>query len=263
MRIGIDIQSTQTKMTGLGVYTKNFTEHLTQFADSRFNFVFLSHPTSRDLNTPQRLWWENIELPKLARREGLDLLHIPAFAAPWIPPCPMVVTVHDLIGRAYPNQLSWPSRFYWGRWLPASIRKARKIIADSQHTKLDILKYLKVPESKIAVINPSGHEGFSVRSEVVPLNRVKNDLKIYERYFLFVGTIEPRKNLSRTIQAFARFLKEKTVQDSFQLVIVGSKDFAHGKCYIRLLQNTGLEAQHLVFTGYLDTERLNRLYCGA
>jgi len=263
MKIGFDLQASNGQKTGLGVYTENLARALTNGVKHDHSFNFYDTHNAEDWNTPKRWWWANMDLPKRIKRDNVDLLHVPAFAPPWKVPCKLVVTVHDLIGMIYRNQRGLPSRLYWGNWLPMTVKRADALIADSESTKNDLIKYLKVKESKISVIYPSGHEKFSVMSEDDDFRQLKERLGIKERYQLFVGTIEPRKNLSRVIEAFTQFLKSKRRENAYQLVVVGKKEFAHGKVFQELLKNNQLNLDNIIFTGYLDHDDLNRLYCGA
>lgn len=255
--IGIDIQSTKGQRSGLGVFTLNFTEALKKLAPQGMDFRCYSKDVTGDLNTPKRLFWENCEIPKHAKRDRIQLLHTPAFAAPLIKPCSNVMTVHDLIGMVFPNQLGHASRFYWGQWLPWTAKGADAIIADSEHTKKDILERLKVPESKISVIYPSGHENF-LPDQRRDLESLQAKLGFLKRpYFLCVGTLEPRKNVKRTIEAFIHFRK---THPEFQLIVVGSKTFAHGQVFEALMKDAGEAMNDICFTGYVSHEELNTLY---
>lgn len=270
--IAIDIQSTVGAYSGLGVYTRRLIDSLapahdfqkplrTDFAE----FHFFSVPSARPWHTLDRLWWENRTLPQLCRRHSIDLLHVPAFSPPLCRPkrCKVVTTVHDLIGMLFPNQIGRVSRYYWGKWLPYAVKRSDKIIADSESTRRDLMEHLDVPSEKIRVIHLSGHEGFRADLSPEQVQTVKQALGIRENYFLFVGTIEPRKNLGRVIQAFAEFLKSFPAGSRYQLVVVGSKDFAHGEFLRRLVKEHPETKTHVFFTGYVPQDSLNALYQGA
>lgn len=263
MKIGIDIQSTQGKKTGLGVYTEHLVRELRQNFNHKHQYCLYEKDPQKELNTPGRLIWENIELPGLAKRDKVDVLHVPAFAAPVNKPAPLVVTVHDLIGKVFPNQSGWPSRFYWGQWLPNSFRNADRIIADSENTKKDIIKHLAMSEGKIRIIYPSGHESFSPHLLPEKIDEVKRKLGIREKYFLFVGTIEPRKNLTRVIEAFLQFKKNQKSGTNYQLAVVGSQAFAHGKVFRDMLHRFGAQQEDVLYSSYIAHEDLNALYQGA
>ncbi len=263
LRIGIDLQSLKGRKTGLGVYTENLVRTYFEQPVPDINFFFYSREKDEDLNTAQRWLWENMELPVLSRRDRVNILHVPAFAPPFIKSAKLVVTVHDLIGMLFPNQLRWPSAFYWGKWLPFALRRADAIIADSENTRQDLMTGLGIAEEKIHVVYLSGHEGFTSQIAPAQVEQVRTKYGIREKYFLFVGTIEPRKNLDRTIEAFASFLKAKKHDARCQLVVVGSKEFGHGKFFQSLSAKFGVTLDDVIFTGYASHEELNALYCGA
>jgi len=263
MKIGIDTQATIGRATGLGVYTKNLVCSLREESANGFQFTFYNKDVARDMNTLERWMWGNFELLQLAKRDHVDVLHVPAFAPPFKSPFRSVVTVHDLIGMVYPNQLGLPSRIYWGKWLPLTIRNADALIADSEHTKQDILKLLHINERKIHVVYPSGHEHFSPQHDRRWIQRVKDRFGIKENYFLFVGTVEPRKNLRRVIRSFANFLRQKSRSIHYQLVVVGLKTFAHGQVVESLKKEVNMDSSDIVFTDYTCHEDLNVLYSGA
>lgn len=261
MKIGLDIQACRGPKTGLGVYTEQLAGALRAFKD-RHQFFYYASSDSARWSTPRRIYWENVELPNRAKKDRVEILHVPAFSPPFVKFSKLVVTVHDLIGKVFPNQLGLASRWYWRNWLPYAVHRADRIIADSENTKRDLMRHLKVPEEKISVIYPSGHEGFSADVNGAALNALKKGLGIRGKYFLCVGTIEPRKNLLCALQAYNQFLRKK--RDScYQLIVVGSKDFAHGKAFKEVIQQVSGNTNSIVFTGYLEHDDLNRLYCGA
>lgn len=272
MKIGIDIQSTVGVYSGLGVYTRQVLETLAPghgsnepFRKQSDEFRFFSTQPGRAWNTLDRLWWENQTLPRLAIRAGLDLLHVPAFSPPVRRPgkIKIVTTVHDLIGMLFPNQLGRVSRFYWGHWLPQAVKVSDVLVADSQYTRSDLIRHLGVPADKIRVIYLSGHEGFSHDLAPQKIDQAKSSFGIEGRYFLFVGTLEPRKNLERVLAAFAEFRETSREAGAHQLVVVGSKDFAHGIFFKRLLQSHPQALSRVLFTGHVGHDQLNALYAGA
>lgn len=261
IRIGIDVQAGKGQVTGLGVFTNNFVKSLSGIPQKEFEFSFLSRKQEGGWNTLRRLWWENGERVRAARRERLQVLHVPAFAPPLFKPCRVVVTVHDLIGMVFQNQLGLPSRLYWGRWLPLTVKNADVFIADSEHTKKDMIRHIGISGEKIRVIYPSGHEGFRPDVGAEKIREVKVGFGIAEKYFMTVGTIEPRKNVLRVISAFREFSKKKR-SSRYQLVLTGSREFARGKFY-ESVKRTGADLDSVVTTGYVGADELNALYCGA
>ncbi|MBN1688174.1 MAG: glycosyltransferase family 4 protein [Candidatus Omnitrophica bacterium] len=260
MKIGIDTHSCFGQKTGLGVYTENLVRSIIRESRDRHIIRCYAKPREKDWNTAERMQWENYELLSIAFKDRIRLLHVPCFAPPIIRPFKVVVTVHDLIGMKFPNQMGWPSRFYWGKWLPVAVRSANAIITDSENSKRDIMQELRIPEKKIHLVYPSGHEGFSNMKNHPKWEILKKRLNIAEKYFLSVGTLEPRKNLERVIRAFDEFLKQKRGDVRFQLVIAGSRSFAQGRAYELLVHGSQANLDDILFTDYLSQEELNLLY---
>lgn len=268
LRIGFDAQATLGQLSGLGTYTSHLIQSLTGRTEisarhHRPLYEFYFYRDERYCrNTPSRLLWENAVLPGLLKKDKVDIVHVPAFSPALFKRTRTIVTVHDLIGMLFPNQVGRVSRFYWGTWLPAAVKSAEAFIADSQSTRTDMIRHLRIPEKKITVIYPSGHEGFFS----LPADSIQSTLKqqgIDRSYFLFVGTLEPRKNLFRALRVFD-MLNKSSRAGQFKFVVVGSKQFAHGSFFEKLkdsLQNNSSE--DILFTGYVSHEELNHLYCGA
>jgi glycosyltransferase involved in cell wall biosynthesis len=149
------------------------------------------------------------------------------------------------------------SRFYWQRWLPACVRNSDIIIADSDNTKQDIIKFLKVAPEKIKVVYLAASENFK------PLPKTdsqKSQLKRYgiaRRYILNVGTIEPRKNIPLLIEAFGGYIKESK-QNSLLLVIAGKKGWDYQRC-LQKVKEVGLE-DNVIFCNYVADNDLPLLY---
>ena len=262
MLIGFDAQATRGRQSGLGFYTRNLLRELEQIIAEplRLKPYREELPAEKDFSTFDRLRWANWTLPGLAKRDKVDLLHVPAFAPPVFKPCPMVVTVPDIAGMLFPNQIGRPSALYWGKWLPFTFKKADRLIAISEHTKQDLVTHLGIKAEKIRVIYLSGHENFSSSVSSEKVREAVSRIGIIGRYFLFVGTMEPRKNLGRILDAFK--LVRSEIPD-IQLVLVGSKQFAHGQYAEQLAKEHDLESSSVIAPGFLAQEDLNALYCGA
>lgn len=263
LRVAFDAQGSYGGKSGLGVYVKSLV-HALQSLNHSESVKIDYYPDEISsfrgfLNTPRRLRWETTEFPRSLKNKNYDLVHIPAFAMGWHK-IKSVLTVHDLIGLAFPNQKRIAGRFYWGQWLAWAARRAHHLIADSEHTRRDLISFLKIPENKITLIYPSGHEGFRADIDSETINKTKNKFNIRDPYFIFVGTFEPRKNLPRVMKAFQSFLQSKP---HYQLVLVGSSEFAHGQYWDTLVAEHGLDLSRILTPGFIDHESLNALYCGA
>lgn len=154
-----------------------------------------------------RVFWEQTIQPLQLRR--YDLYHALAFVAPVVLTAPMVVTVFDLSFLHYPARLSVSRRLYLRALTSLTCARARRVLAISQSTANDLRAYLGVSADKIDV-TPMGYDRAAFRplleTDIAHFRR-KQDLP--ERFWLFVGTLEPRKNLPMLLKAYARLPKEE------------------------------------------------------
>jgi len=220
-------------------------------------------PTSRP---PIRIFWEQVVQPFALRKEKVDLLHALAFVTPLLSPCPSVVTVYDLSFLLYPESFKRLKRLYLGLFTRLSARKARRIIAISESTKRDVVRLLGVPSEKVDAVYCGKDAAFRplVRDQVATF-RAKHGLP--ERFVLFVGTIEPRKNVTRLIEAFAN-LHTCTLAHlqtcrlaNLKLVIGGAKGWFYEDVFARV-EELGLEGE-VVFPGYIPVSELPLWYNAA
>lgn len=261
MKIGIDIQTTAGQKVGFGFYVENLVQAL-QKIDHKNEYVLMAPaPTAleRDFSTPQRLIWDQIQLPWRARQAKVDILHQPCFSAPLFYSGKVVVTVHDIISRKFPQNIPFFSRQFFGRWMPFSNRRADKIIAISQHTKKDIIEVLHIPEEKIEVIYLAASDKFQPIKDQFALEEVKKKYGLSGPFILHVGTLEPRKNLAFLITAFARALRLGPIKE--QLVITGRQGWYYEGLF-KLVKDLKL-SRKVVFTGYVEEDDLPRLYNAA
>lgn len=261
MRIGIDCQAlSQKKSSGLGRYTSQLVDCL-QEVDKANEYVYLKPFSRFGDRTYDRLAWENLILPVRAHLERLDLLHIPAFAAPYFLKgirC-SVITIHDLIGKIFPEHLSTASRWYWGSWLPFVNSRANCIIVDSECTKQDVVKYLNVEPKKIRVVHLAAGNTFQVDNSKSKITALCQKLNIKQPYIFFVGNLEPRKNLSRVVEAFAKLTHKRKI--NHQLVIAGTYSWDY-HAISRLVRMHDVVEQ-VKFLDYVDDEELVTLYNGS
>ncbi|MGC8781880.1 MAG: glycosyltransferase family 4 protein [Anaerolineae bacterium] len=170
---------------------------------------------------------------------------------------PTVLTVHDLIFRRYPRHHKPLNRWYLNATMPLFCRRADHIIAVSEQTKRDVMAAYGIPAGKITVI----YEAADSRFRLQPAERVAAVRRRYglpERYLLFVGTIEPRKNLGRLLAAFER-LHAAGLTDG--LVIVGKRGWLYDDFFARLENSPAKQA--VIFPGFVPDADLPAIYAGA
>lgn len=218
MRIGIDARLIFYHQAGIGQYILRLTQALAQIDRDDAFIIFTSRKdTTFHIEQPnlkrQRLWtpshhrferWAmSLELAPFA----LDVLHSPDFIPPAWTRCPSVITVHDLAFLLYPRFLTRESARYYGQ-VDLAARQADHIIAVSNSTKRDTIRLLGVPESKITVIYEAAHPLFTPLADDVAREFVRARYDLPAEFILFVGTIEPRKNLPTLLRAF-KLLRER------------------------------------------------------
>ncbi len=270
MDIGIDARLTYYRAAGIGRYTLRLASALAEI-DKNNTYYILQHrrqttplvsapnvrivrmytPTHHPLE--QYMLW--IELRKL----HLDLLHSPDFIPPlyvnWLR---RVITVHDLAFLRYPYLLTRAAARYYGQ-IDRAVRVADHIIAVSQSTRNDLINLLGVPENKISVIYEAADPIFR------PLSREKSVQAIRERYnlppdyILFVGTIEPRKNLNTLLLAYHALVNQYHVDPP--LVLAGEEGWLSDEVY-SLIDEFDL-GEHCHFLGHITNEDLLYLYNAA
>lgn len=169
-----------------------------------------------------------------------------------------IITIHDLAFLKFPETTSEKIYKHHSRWVPYSAKKCDHIIADSAQTKQDIIDLLDIPEQKITAIPLAADEHFCKLTETdyMPIIHRYN---LPERYILFVGTLEPRKNLLGLLKSYLIFRKNSGHSD--KLVIVGAKGWKYSPIFDFIKENR-LESD-VLFMGYVEDEHLPAIYNGA
>jgi glycosyltransferase involved in cell wall biosynthesis len=265
MIIGVDgNEANVEKKVGVSTYTLNLLRYFNKVADKNTSFkVFLKNNPNKELPKenqyfkyeviPGKFLWSQIFLPiRLYQKRDIDIFFSPAHYLPRFCPVPSIVTIHDLSYLYYPEDFLKKDLFQLKHWSQYSLKQARKIIAVSKTTKKDIVKNYKIPEEKIEVIY-NGYEK-PVKYEI---SNIKIE-KINHPYILYVGTLQPRKNITTLIKAFEKF---KNFYPEFKLIIAGKKGWLYEKIF-NLVTDLGLEAD-VYFTDYVTDNQLVFLYKNA
>jgi glycosyltransferase involved in cell wall biosynthesis len=256
------------RSAGINWYIYNLLQHLPE-ADPRIDYtVFLrdlGYPERAglrlrpsDLPThrpPVRFLWEQAVQPGAARRAGLDLLHCPAFVGPLSGVTPFVVTVHDLSFLLFPEGFRRGNRTYLRLLTGLSVRRARRVIAVSESTRQDLVRLYGLAPERVDVV----YNGVDVAFQPLPPEEVaafqsRNGLP--ERFLLTVGTLEPRKNIVRLVEAYAHLPKPRP-----PLMLVGGKGWFYDEVLVRV-EELDL-AGEVCFVGYVTAEELPCWYNAA
>lgn len=209
---------------------------------------------------PARRLWTHFRFAAALWATRPDVTFVPAHTLPFVFPGRAVVTVHDLGYRFYPQAHRLKERLYLELTTRYSARRAARIIADSQATKRDLIGQYGVNAHRIDVIYP-GVEGITRASEAqIAAARARYGLP--ERYVLFLGTLQPRKNIGRLCEAFARYL-ESSSDPGLALVLAGKPGWLLDIERDVLARLPGSVVERVKITGYIADEDVGPLYSGA
>jgi len=203
-----------------------------------------------------RIWYDQLGIRRDIRQTQADVVHYPANAGSVLPLRNMIITIHDLTFLHNPSWFRF-ERVHYYRWaITRSARHARRIIAVSTTTANEICELLNVPADRIDVVHNGIDERYTPRNEGEQL-AVQGKYRLPNRYFLFVGTIEPRKNVARMIQAWSHVADE--IEED--LVIAGREGWKVGP--IRQEAELAGHAKRIHFPGYVADEDLPAIMSGA
>jgi glycosyltransferase involved in cell wall biosynthesis len=200
---------------------------------------------------PARILWEQSGLPLAVLRHRVDVLFNPGFTSPLFCPCPAVTVFHDLQHKRHPEYFRWFDLPFWRLLLWQSAHGSTRLVAVSEATREDLLRFYKLPPGKIRVVL------HGVEEEFFEIGRRRIGLQP-EPYLLAVSTLHPHKNLDRLIRVFAQF---RRARPGFRLVIAGLRGF-HSSALERLIGEVGL-GDFVRLTGWLPREELADLYLRA
>ena len=268
MLIGIDAsRAVIAKRTGTEVYSLHLIRHLLRLgADHRFRLYFNTPPSPglfpdllycqhRMLPFPRL--WTHLRLSFEMLRHPPDVLFVPSHVLPFLHPARSVVTVHDVGYRHYPQAhtaaqrryLEWSTRYH--------VHQATYLLVDSAATREDLVAFYGADPARITVAYLGVAPHFQPVREAEHLVAARLKYGVAEPYILYVGTLQPRKNLSRLIQAVARLSDIHSVQ----LVLAGKKGWLYDDILAQA-QRLGIAGQ-VRFTGFVDEADLAALYSGA
>jgi glycosyltransferase involved in cell wall biosynthesis len=250
---------------GTEIYLRNLLRALAGIDSTNEYVLFTNRETGRDLAPgqanfriagqavrasfrPARILWEQTVLPLAIAAQHIDVLLNPGFTAPILCGCPQVTVFHDLQHKRHPEHFRWLDLLFWRFLLFWSAHVSPTLIADSEATRADLLRFYRLPDDKIRVI-PLGVDPkfFEIARDRRP-----------EPMLLSVSTLHPHKNLDRLLRAFAAFHRARP---EFRLVIAGLRGFDTANLE-GLRQELGL-ADHVEFTGWIPREDLYALYARA
>ena len=238
MRIGLDVSALVAPSGGIGTYTRNLWEQMSRRHDAEI--VPLAHRRLRDesatstamgrLALNKTLWMQTI-LPWELQHLDVDLCHFTNNVASVWAPCPTVLTVHDMSLWLYPQHHYLRRLLAMRPVIPFAVRRADAVIAVSKSTQRDIVRILGVPEAKVHVVYEAPAPAFRRLPPGPALDALQRRYHLHDLsdgFILFVGTIEPRKNLVRLLQALKLLAKHSLPH---HLVIAGQRGWKDKSVY--------------------------------
>jgi len=269
-RIGVDARLMQHQPAGISRYTRHLLQELAKL-NRHDEFVVFQHRRHRvplieqanfrraTLYAPVHTHLEQWMLPLELLRFSLDLLHSTDFIPPLYTTIPTVITVHDLAFLHWPHFLTKDSAAYYSQ-IDRAVRHAKHIIVPSESTKQDLTAMLGVPPIKISVIYEAADDLFVPLPIATTRSEVTHKYHLPDSFILFVGTIEPRKNVDGLIRAFHHLRSKYGVRDT-ALVIAGGSGWLYNET-LELIRQLQLE-QSVFLVGRVPDEELHKLYVAA
>jgi len=199
---------------------------------------------------PFRRAWTHLRFAAALWHDRPDVTFVPAHTLPFAFPGRAVVTVHDLGFQYFPEAHKPMQRMYLGWTTRYSAYRATTVLADSRATANDLTKFYRTPHEKIRIVYPG------VEKPVIgDMEAVRKKYKLPERYFLFIGTLQPRKNIARIAQAYRQW-KAAHPRDPAGLILAGGKGWLYDPAWIE-------EGEGVYLPGYIDDKDKGALYTGA
>ncbi len=240
MKIAINGLFLQHPATGTGQYTLHLLEALVAREDGHTYDVFVDRGGFRPAGLGPRVAFreagawpplpaarkvvaEQLGFPAACRRQGVSVAHVPYFAPPLLSPCPVVVTVHDLITLQFPEYGASTRARAYNALVSAGARRARAVIADSWHSAGDIVRLLGVPEDRVRVVYLAAEPRFRPAERPEDVDGVRRSYGLPDHFIFYIGGLNRHKNVGALLQAFAAVREQ--LSSPYTLAIAGR---AHG-----------------------------------
>ncbi|MCL4385561.1 MAG: glycosyltransferase family 4 protein [Actinobacteria bacterium] len=274
MKIAIDATIVRKENTGTGFYIINLLNGLLKKDNKNEYIVFIDGNVANKLLKIKkdnfkiinknfrykfsRILWQLFLLPIVLKKNKVDVLHSSNYVTPLYKlGFKIIVTIHDLTFLLFPEKYTIMKRLFYKIMIPFFVKVSDKIIAISNNTKTDILKYFKLNDDKVTIVYACCSENFNNIVDEIKAKEVLLKYEIKKDYMLFVGMIEPRKNIISILRAF----KEIDKDINADLIIAGKKGwyFKEIEEFMKNVKNMDLK-NNIIFTGYVPEEDMKYLF---
>lgn len=267
MNICIDMRPALSRATGVGVYLQNLVSALSELDSQNAYYLFSSswkerfqtYPITKNFHSCDHRWpvtlltyfWNRLSFPSIESfiKAPLDIVHSPTPLMIPSKQAHQITTVHDLYFYFHPEQVIGEMRRDYPDMVYKHCMKSDAIIAVSEYTKSQLVDHLKIASSKIYTVHHGSDPFFSQHQSENEVARVKKTFRITQPYFLFVGSIEPRKNLPTLLEAFEK------MKPGTQLVLCGPEGWGEDL--------PSFDSERVLRTGYVSRVDLRVLYQNA
>jgi glycosyltransferase involved in cell wall biosynthesis len=273
LHIAIDAHSVGAQLAGNESYAVNLIEALAEIDQTNLYTLYVTKPAAIDRFADR---WPNFKVRQTLphtplvripltlsaelRRHPVDVLHV-QFTAPPFAPCPVVTTIHDLSFEHLPETFKRRSRAQLRLTVRRTARKAALILTLSEFSRRDIIATYAVDPERVIVTPAAAPTHFKPVADDPELKKFRERYGIGANYLLSLGSIQPRKNLTRLIEAYSWLRTARPASQFPQLVIAGKRGWLDDEVF-RAAQQHGLN-ETVKFIGYVPEEDLPALYSGA
>jgi glycosyltransferase involved in cell wall biosynthesis len=271
MRIGIDATALPPKPVGAGNYIIELVRAI-HTLDSPHEFIIFAQQHGRDLigspgrdgfewislpnhSPARRLIWEQVGFPELLKKQRIDLLHSLHYTRPFRLSCQSIVTIHDMTFFLFPQLHTKSKRIFFPLMIRYSASAADALIADSESTRQDAIRILGLQPEKISTVPLGVRPDFRPVHDQALKAAVRARYHLPDKFLLFVGLVEPRKNLSLLLKSYRQVANQGS---HIPLVIVGRKGWMYEQV-LDLIASLGL-ADKVHLAGYVSPEDLPIVY---
>ena len=270
MRIGIEAQRVfRRNKHGMDYVVLQEIKELQKLDTKNEYFVFVAPGVDRCLKDTKNVHiivigesfypvWEQITLPRVAKKYNLDMLHCTSNTAPIFCDIPLVLTLHDIIfleprdknNKSLYQNMGW---LYRRKVVPKILDKCRRIITVSNFEKQNIINKLNIPEKRMAMIYNGYNEWFTTFRDVADIYKSYIDKP---GYFFFLGNTDPKKNTERTLIAYSKYLEKSSVKRKLLMADL-DKEYLNGIIERNHIENI---REQIVMPGYIVNSDLPYIY---
>ena len=272
MHIAIDAHSVGAQLAGNETYAVNLIEALAEIDQANRYTIYVTKQSAVDRFTNR---WPNFKVKRTLphtplirilltlsielRKEPVDVLHV-QYTAPPRPPCAIVATIHDLSFEHLPETFKRRSRAQLRLTVRRTAQKAAQILTLSEFSRRDIIETYVIDPERVFVTPPAAAPRFAPVTNETELQRIRTTYGIQRHYILALGSIQPRKNLVRLINAYGRLARAEHKQLP-QLVLAGKRGWLESETMN--VANQSDARKDILFIGYVPDADLAALYSGA